>query len=124
MAFSTSNTEGAEYALLGPIPDRHALRGFSEVEAPMTFATEGYEVLKPLFSIVLISAVVHVKRALPVAAQTATIPVSTVYLPLELRPLPRLSALRVWPLAILSEEGLLPKVVQAALVFGVIYPLL
>ena len=45
------------------------------------------------------------------------------YLFLEDRPLLSLSALCVGPTAILGNEGLLTKIVQAALIFGVIGPL-
>src|SRR5215207_2629690 len=44
-------------------------------------------------------------------------------LPLEDRPLFRLSALRIGPTAIVGKEGLLPKLVQASLLFAVIGPL-
>jgi hypothetical protein len=42
---------------------------------------------------------------------------------LENRPLSRLPALRIGPAAIVGKEGLLPKLVQASLHFGVIGPL-
>ena len=45
------------------------------------------------------------------------------YLPLEDRPLLRLPALRVGPCAIVGNESLLAKIVQAALPFGVFGPL-
>ena len=44
------------------------------------------------------------------------------YLPLEDRPLLRLPALRVGPTAIVGKEGLLAKIVQAALIFGMSGP--
>jgi hypothetical protein len=45
------------------------------------------------------------------------------YLPLEDRPLLRLPALRVGPTTIVGKESLLPMIVQATLIFGVIGPL-
>ena len=55
--------------------------------------------------------------------QAAAIAVSTMYLPFQDRPLPRLPAVRVGPCAIVGKEGLLAKVVQASLLLGVISPL-
>jgi hypothetical protein len=63
------------------------------VEALVTLTAEGDEVLDPFFTVVRVRAMVHVKRSIATATQAASVPISTVDLLLEHRPLSRLPAL-------------------------------
>jgi hypothetical protein len=67
-------------------------------------AAQCYEVFKPFLGVVRVGAMVYVQRSVVAATQAAAVPVSTVYLPLEHRPLLRLPALRVRLPTILGED--------------------
>jgi hypothetical protein len=93
------------------------------MEVLVASAAKGDKVLQPFLCIGFIRPVVNVLLNAIASTKAAAIAVSTMYLFLEDRPLFRLPTLRVGPPAIVGKKGLLAKIVQAALLFGVLGPL-
>jgi hypothetical protein len=93
------------------------------VEVLVASAAKGNKVLQPFLCVTFIRPVMNVQFNVVTPAQAAAIPVSTMYLLLQDCSLLRLPALRVGLTAIVGKEGLLAKVVQASLIFGMSSPL-